>query len=42
MDLWRRPREVAIFVSCLPSFIHFLPPVPPIPFRVPLMPPHPP
>jgi hypothetical protein len=40
IDMWCRPREVAIFISSLPSFIHFLPPVPPIPFQILLVPPH--
>jgi hypothetical protein len=29
LDTWRKPREVAIFVSNLPAFILHLPPVPP-------------
>ena len=39
-DLWTNPRETAIFISSLPSFIHHLPPVPPLPSPIP--PQHPP
>jgi hypothetical protein len=30
-DLWSNPREAAVYVSNLPSFIRTLPPVPPVP-----------
>ena len=38
-DLWYDPREAAIFVSNLPSFIRHLPPVPPLRPRFPPRPP---
>ena len=43
-DLWERPREVAHFISSLPSFVHLpaLPPPPPEPPPDPPPPPEPP
>ena len=43
-DLWERPREVAGFISSLPSFAHLpnLPPPPPEPLSGPPPPPEPP
>jgi hypothetical protein len=38
-DLWLKPREVAQFLSSLPFFIRHLPPVAPLPRRVPPGPP---
>ena len=38
-DLWTNPRDAAIFISNLPSFIHHLPPVAPLPLRIPPEPP---
>jgi hypothetical protein len=38
-DLWSNLREAAVFISNLPSFVHHLPPVPPLPFPHPGRPP---